>query len=1144
MAKNHKVKVSRMRTGIASATLAAAVLSTHPMLVQADNTDHTSENELVEEVALTESANIDEHQVETQSATEEDSSVDKLSNLEVVSYQLDKTEIRQGELVKLTIELASERNIEQVSFQFQPKDGPNQWAESVVFSEFTINEAGNYVGETFFQDFSSMGDYEARNSSVVYKNGLTGYLDFKGSPISITITNADVKQSVNLLDLEVVGKDTYTLGDTIHLKATFDNVRGMNSAEVYFSDGKNLDYDISVRLSDFEKNSDGTYTGYGDIDIHGGHVDGTYAITNAESLSNLNINFNMVQDLHSKELFTLVDTGRSGIESIELVDFKFDKNAYNRGEKVNVQIILDSPEPLKAVHGLLTSSDWNFQQWLDIYDIHVNSQGHYVAEGSITVSDKDKIIADGQTFTITNVAASDSSYNTVSVENNLDKVPSFTVHGEPDIKSPVIIGVKLDKETYRPGDTINYEFRAQDVSGISYFTVTFDDENLGDFRELKLEADDFEQTESGEYVARGEYKLSNFMENKRYEMISLRALDLNDNETEMNHEQLKLAGMNRIFEITDSKVSNREPKIVDFFFDKSVYAAGEKAELTIIFDTETSVDEAALYFTTDDNKGFNVIVDKFTKDSNGHYVGKKIFIPGGYDGEFYPNLIRVHEPFSPETYIQDLKVPMIKILETQDVRGPMIERIEIPKAEYLSGELIEFKVILSDESQVDRVDLHYKLEGEYHYTNNWVSINEFIRDENGHYVGMGSMRLKHDYSDPKTFILSYAQTFDVMDNREMIYDLSIADKVVIKPNTLTERPEMVSIETGKEIYYPGDHFEFSVIANSEKGVDVVRIDFLPIDYLDNPIALEAFYYVTDFKETAIPGQYSGYFEEEIASYMFFEDNKYIFWGVEVYDNYHNSTRYGYGEPGEYSFMDVEYDLKFYRPESTPDTDPTDPDDVAEIVEITETNTGVTVVVEGYEEPVKFVAKDVSETVENIPAVLGSNFALYDFYLTDMDENYLELNGTATIRVPFDSKLKPVSVYHFGDNFEVTNKLNFTIENGHIVFTTDDFSYFGIEFALADADTDGIEDVEEEVTPEDPTLENPTSEDPITNDGTGETGDSTTPSDSDSSVEETATETKKSNELPPTGEASIAFTQVLGLLFTTIGTALGFKKKNN
>lgn len=141
------------------------------------------------------------------------------------------------------------------------------------------------------------------------------------------------------------------------------------------------------------------------------------------------------------------------------------------------------------------------------------------------------------------------------------------------------------------------------------------------------------------------------------------------------------------------------------------------------------------------------------------------------------------------------------------------------------------------------------------------------------------------------------------------------------------------------------------------------------------------------------------------------------------------------------------DLKGEELEPTPEPSPT-PTPVVEVeVKVPGTKATIKVSGEGLE-GLTLQANEASEDVKNIPTILGSLFDLFNISLVDANGNEVQPSGPVKVSISYDSSRVPEKLFHFGENFEIEESIPFEIIDGEIVFTTDSFSYFGIQYAKA------------------------------------------------------------------------------------------------
>lgn len=126
------------------------------------------------------------------------------------------------------------------------------------------------------------------------------------------------------------------------------------------------------------------------------------------------------------------------------------------------------------------------------------------------------------------------------------------------------------------------------------------------------------------------------------------------------------------------------------------------------------------------------------------------------------------------------------------------------------------------------------------------------------------------------------------------------------------------------------------------------------------------------------------------------------------------------------------------------------EEAPEITELVDEATGIRVEL-NRNDNIRLVVSPVSfenNKNPNAQSVLGADYSLFDIYLLDQDGNPIQTDGKVTITIPYGLNLNPLSLYHFGDDFEVIEQLEFTSKENRIQFSIDGLSYFGIKFGQA------------------------------------------------------------------------------------------------
>ena len=356
------------------------------------------------------------------------------------------------------------------------------------------------------------------------------------------------------------------------------------------------------------------------------------------------------------------------------------------------------------------------------------------------------------------------------------------------------------------------------------------------------------------------------------------------------------------------------------------------------------------------------------------------------------------------------------------------------------------------------------------------------------YDKSGSVREVHnDYYSPETINPNWDATF--------IIDYSDFEE---SPDQNSAGLNVIDISLAKDEYVQGEPIYITVTLSSEMPqdyvVDYMELYFTPKLIAGNPHAdKEGVYFDNSLFEINEDGNYVA----RMPIRVFDEAGNYKLVSGVAYDIFGDSVVIS-GEDFPIEFTVYE------NPKGT----------WTESFEDFYFGTGITSVVENVDRSdLQMIVSNVKDEVSEIPKELGTNYALYDIYfIEDWYGQKVDLGLPVTITIPYLSTLVPEKVYYFGEDFEIIEEIDFIDNGDSITFVSDTFSYFGIQFA--ETDTPG----ERTDTP---------------GEGTDTPGETETPS---VTVESTDV------DLPPTGVASTAITSILGALFLSIGSALGFRKK--
>ena len=572
-----------------------------------------------------------------------------------------------------------------------------------------------------------------------------------------------------------------------------------------------------------------------------------------------------------------------------------------------------------------------------------------------------------------------------------------------------------------------------------------------------------------------------------------------------------------------------EIEILGVTLDKEVYRPGEEVEVTIEVSHVVGLDSAEIVFgnTVSMDAEFLEIIN-FEKDPNtGNLIGRGSYtiseFPAGFEADFYifkiTSYVKNEEPITirydytnpdPQSPLHNVGFELLNpIIEKEELE---VLEVRLDKDVYRPEDTPQLTVVVSGESDIDYVSLWFAMKE----SGGWpdVVVDNFkIDQETGNYVGTTTLDLSYyafGYTEPfhPFFINVYDKSGNVTeirndyDSPETINPLLDAtftiDYTEEEPNDSEKGPEFISISVSKEEYLQGEPINITVTMSSEIAEDYpmgyVELYFDPeIITGGNPAVDPKGVY---FDSSLFEINEDGFYEATMSIRVFDEIGKYKLVSGLAYDVYGNET----------NVMAEEFLTEFNVTESSDDTWP-------ETFEDLYSGTGITASIKNMNRSdIQMIASDVTNDVQEIPKELGSNHSLYDISFIENWYGYkVDLDLPVTITIPYLSTLVPEKVYYFGEDFEIIEEIDFIDNGDSITFVSDTFSYFGIQFA--ETDTPG--------------------------------GGTDVPSRTDTPSEtETPSVTVESTDvdLPPTGVASTAITSILGALFLSIGSALGFRKK--
>lgn len=177
-----------------------------------------------------------------------------------------------------------------------------------------------------------------------------------------------------------------------------------------------------------------------------------------------------------------------------------------------------------------------------------------------------------------------------------------------------------------------------------------------------------------------------------------------------------------------------------------------------------------------------------------------------------------------------------------------------------------------------------------------------------------------------------------------------------------------------------------------------------------------------------------------------------------------------------------------------------------------------------------VVKAISN-LDRLPAVLeGKDFDLYDIYLINHQNEKVEAEKAHWVRLPIAAGRQVEAVLHLGDdlNGDDVHSLAFELENGQVVFQTDDFSYFAVVYQPLLADSDQKQAAVQ------PTV----SKDQLSQDRQ-QPSQSTLANEDHQTL--TASDSAEADHLPQTG--SSALTAMLAMTSLMSGLGLNLRKKH-
>ncbi len=551
----------------------------------------------------------------------------------------------------------------------------------------------------------------------------------------------------------------------------------------------------------------------------------------------------------------------------EVKSVKFDKNEYEAGDTINVTVVADDKSGVNdgRVEIQLSGEEYG--------PIYLEKKNDTTLVGKIKTDNSWK----KGTYKITELTVEDKDLNGTYYKSSLTDYEEqngyklISTINPPSIKitksledreGPVITKISFDKNTYKPGDTVNVEVEATDPSGIfSLFesrrwphragmvTVADSDGNEKS-AELRIH-------EGGKIT--GSFKVTDAWKSGKYTVEGVIIFDESGNYSYYEDDNIDKINTGT-FTVSGSKGDIAAPVVTSVSFDKKAAVPGDVVTVTANATDATGVDDITLSIAITEIKNngygdYTDVVDQKTvrihKNAEGAFKGTltvddswkagtyKLYgltatdVLGNSSGNEYSYLY--------ETYVSNIKADTLTVSATkEDKEGPVIKSLTFDKKSVQAGGRVKVTAKATDVTGVKEIAVKVVNEKDNEsYSGLWgqgvyIKAKELMLTKSGNDTWTGEYTIDDSWRNGK-YTVEYIKAVDVLGNRTDGYgrnegddtDRSYSNKNNLFGISFTvsgskediKGPVIKSVTVDKETVRPGEDITFIIEMEDENGLD-------------------------------------------------------------------------------------------------------------------------------------------------------------------------------------------------------------------------------------------------------------------------------------------------------------------------------------
>lgn len=714
--------------------------------------------------------------------------------------------VDEHNMVNLTVEDSSG-----VEFASLSLISPAGNTESYVYFP---NYETNKLSESFsLPYYSEPGEWRVGQISVRDRNGndKTYFYNEDNYPElfeRLHVTNDQFDEQAPTVSHIEFSKDTFVPGETVEVFVSADdNKSGVNSIDINLTD-YNGQY---LWVNNFEQQFDGRWKGTVTIPLTTKssqfHLSG---ISVYDGVWNEFYAYYNEFDINPYPSFNVFNENEDN-DSPVVKEVSFAKDTVQPGENNTVYVTVEDASPVESVEIQLVNASNNTyiyvettlvdNQWKGEFDITNSTRPGEWLVSSIYVRD----------------TANNYSSNYYYKHDHPNNIGLFNVINENfDNDPPTAVAVDFDKDTLKPGEMVNIQLEAEDLSGIQYAAIGLAGPNNKNNEYVELSNEDLS----------GSFTVPTNAEPGKWRVRYITLFDTNNNEITIDYTEDQYPETFDTFSVDNENYDNVPPTLLDIELSKSEVNAGDSLEVYVTAEDQSGINSVNVEFS---NGEMSLYVNEFTEQTDGRLKGT-VNIPAYYKNaewyvsslyvydknynEFSKNYEKNNNPFSKFTVIND----------NPDVIAPVISEVYFEKENIEVSDYNTIYVKMTDDfSGVDYADIQLTSpSGNQHkFVYVWEEVNEGVYK--------GTFKL-NEYAEPGVWKISEIRAKDHNGNETTTtynpgqYPEHLGSFILTNNNFDSEAPVVTNVQFGTDLVTAGNSVEIRVEATDNlSGISYITV---------------------------------------------------------------------------------------------------------------------------------------------------------------------------------------------------------------------------------------------------------------------------------------------------------------------------------